>query len=140
MSNHSLLAGKTELLHPSCAECVIFTEGMSARAVLRLHRMLQALHFRVICCDSAQAALRTCARDDVVLLLAGGTGHGRALMSALRERRRDERQVACLAVLPRDAGPEEILETLMAGADECLVWPFSATLLARHLQRVLHVA
>ncbi len=140
----SLLAEKFDILHATSAACAVMTDGMSAGAVLRLRAMLQAARFSVILCDTAKAALAACRREGVTLLVTSGTEQGRRLLAWMRQG--DESgveqgaAVTRIALLAEEEGPEAVLEMLMAGANECLVWPFGEQMLAQRLRMVMQAA
>ncbi len=142
--SHQLLNEQPQVLDAVSSVCVILTEGLSARAVLRLRRMLQELRFHVLTSDSAVMAQRLCHARGASLLLTANTEQGRQLLARLRHKRAEAAgrggNPACIALVPEREGPEAVLEMLVAGADECLVWPFGAQTLAQRLRLAMQAA
>ena len=123
------------------ADAVVVARGMGAKTVLALKRQLEALHFRVIVAGSAEAAVAAACGRKVALLLAPAGEEGATLFWRLRRLLAEEERPRCLAIAEEEmADAATVLAMLMAGADDCLVWPFGARLLAQRLQQVLAAA
>ena len=124
-----------EVLEAPAQECVILAEGLGPRAVMGLKRMLRRLRFNVRVAGSVEDALAMLSRHEPQLLLAAGNEAGQRLFWRARRGGDGGQGAVCLALL-RQGRPREVLETLMVGADECLVWPFPDYMLARRLARM----
>ncbi|GEM_PF-5172424 len=122
-------------------ECLLLADGLPSLAVARLKRMLQRLCFRVrVAGDAKQArALGGRCRPELVLVAAGQAEQllwwlrARAAMPASGGRAGEAWQPVVIAIMQQQATPEEVLQLMMTGADECLAWPFDAAVLARRL-------
>ncbi len=114
-------------------ECLLLAEGLNGRAVLHLRRMLQRLRFHVRVAGSVAAALEMARGRPPVLVLAAGEAFEALAARLSRHMPADATERMALVAVAEQGAPEEVLRLMMAGADECLVWPFGQQMLARRL-------
>ena len=114
-------------------ECLLLAEGLNGRVVLRLQQMLQRLRFHVRVAGSVAAALEMARGRPPALVLAAGQAFEALAVRLSQHMPADVTERMALMAVAEQGAPEEVLRLMMAGADECLVWPFGQQVLARRL-------
>ena len=119
---------------------LILAEGLKGSVVIRLRDMLARLRFRVRVAGSVADAVHMSRRRSPALVLGAGASLERFMRLAAAGAHDDAARATARVAILEQGAPEDVLRLMMAGADECLVWPFSRQMLARRLARLAQFA
>ena len=127
---------------------LMLAEGADARMVARAAAMFRDMHVPLMVAGTLDQAVRACAQKKPELVLLPANAQGCRLLWQIRRGQAGAgvagqgaagQGPAVLALLERaEAG--QIARMMAQGADECLVWPFGARLLAARVEMLTRAA